>query len=103
MSTGTDNLNGQAEATELAHRAGGGIEVSLLWIRDEDRLEVVVRQLRSGRSFELPADDGRQALDTFYHPFAYAAARGIADGKEARSDESATPRRTPPASSVRRA
>jgi len=30
--------------------------------------------VRSGVSFELAAVDGREALERFYHPFAYAAA-----------------------------
>jgi hypothetical protein len=80
MSTATDNQNSQAEMpTELAHRAGDGIEVLLLWDRGDGQLKVVVDDLRNGRSFELVAGDGRQALDAFYHPFAYAAARGLAD------------------------
>jgi hypothetical protein len=43
---------------------------------------VVVDDLRQGGSFELVADDGRQALDAFYHPFAYAADRGLADPRQ---------------------
>jgi hypothetical protein len=79
MRTGTDNQNNQARMlTELAHRAGDGIEVLLLWDRGDGRLTVVVHDLRNGDSFELAARDGRQALDAFNHPFAYAAARGLA-------------------------
>src|SRR5262245_1815046 len=75
MSTGTDNLNTRAEMpTELAYRAGDGIEVLLLWNRGDGRLTVVVDDLRNDDSFELVAGDGRQALDAFYHPFAYEAA-----------------------------
>src|SRR5262249_15597573 len=78
MSTATDNQNRQAEMpTELAHRAGDGIEVLLLWDRGEARRPVVVAALRTGASFELVAADGRQGLDAFYHPFASAAARGL--------------------------
>ncbi len=76
MSTGTDDRNCKtAMPTELAHRRADGIEVLLLWDRADGRLLVVVDDLRGGRSFELVADDGRQALDAFHHPFAYAAAR----------------------------
>jgi hypothetical protein len=83
MSTVTENQNSQAGMpTELAHRAGDGIEVLLLWDRGDGRLKVVVDDLRSGGSFELVAGDGRQALDAFYHPFAYAAARGLADPRQ---------------------
>ena len=79
MDTGTDNQEWQgAMRTELAHRGGDGIEVLLLWDRGDSRLAVFVDDLRNGGSFEFVADDGRQALDAFYHPFAYAAARGLA-------------------------
>jgi hypothetical protein len=80
MTTGNDSRNLQAAMpTELAHRCVDGVEVLLLWDSGDDRLTVVVDDLRNGGSFELVADDGRQALDAFYHPFAYAAARGLAD------------------------
>jgi hypothetical protein len=88
--------------TELAHRADDGIEVLLLWARGGDRLTVVVNDRRNGDWFELVADDGRQALDAFYHPFAYAAGRGLAlptqgllQGESAADDPAA------PASSLR--
>ncbi len=77
MSTRTDNQMCEAGMrTELAHRGGDGIQVLLLWDRGDGRLAVVVDDLRNGGSFELVANDGRQALDAFYHPFAYATARG---------------------------
>ena len=72
MHTGDDNHCRPAMPTELAHRRGDGIEVLLLWDGADGRLAVVVDDLRTGRSFELVAGDGRQALDAFYHPFAYA-------------------------------
>jgi hypothetical protein len=81
MNTGTDNQNCEAGMrTELAHRGGDGIQVLLLWDPGDGRLAVVVDDLRNGGSFELVADDGRQALDVFYHPFAYAAARASLTG-----------------------
>ena len=64
MSTVTENQDSQAGMpAELAHRAGDGIDVLLLWDRGEGRLKVVVDDLRSGGSFELVASDGRHALD----------------------------------------
>jgi hypothetical protein len=61
---------------ELAHRSTDGIEVLLIWDRTEDDLRVHVDDTRSCTSFSLsPARD--EALDAFYHPFAYAASRGI--------------------------
>jgi hypothetical protein len=80
MSPETENQESQARMpSELAHRAADGIEVLLIWDRSDGRLRVVVDDLRDGSSFELLAGDGRQALDAFYHPFAYASARGGAD------------------------
>jgi len=65
--------------TELAHRAGDGIEVSLLWHETEGRLSVICTDERSGDWFALDADP-KDALDVFHHPFAYAAHRGIVYG-----------------------
>ena len=59
---------------ELAHRTCDGFDVFLVWERVEGGLRVVVVDSRSGVSFQLPAGDGRRALELFYHPFAYAAA-----------------------------
>jgi hypothetical protein len=56
---------------ELARRAADGLEVVLLWRQCDDRLIVSVADSRTGDSFEVPAD-GENALDVFYHPFAYA-------------------------------
>ena len=90
MNTETHNKQDQAElTTELAHRAADGIEVLLLWDSGDGRLRVVVDDLRDGGSFELLAADGRQALDAFYHPFAYAAVRGLTDPDA--GDRRATP------------
>jgi hypothetical protein len=61
---------------ELAHRANDGVEVSLVWSRADDRLTVVVCNVRTGDSFELAARS-ENALDVFHHPFAYAAFHGV--------------------------
>ena len=58
--------------TELDHRSADGIEVSLLWSRNTNRLLVAVADSRSGESFEVQAP-AEKALDVFRHPFAYAA------------------------------
>jgi hypothetical protein len=60
-----------AHTSELAHRSGDGIEVTLFWARPTDTLSVLVGELRTGESFEFspPRDKG---LDAFHHPFAYA-------------------------------
>jgi hypothetical protein len=103
MTTVNDNqYSAERVPTELAGRAGGGIEVLLLWDRGDGQLKVVVDDLRTGGWFELVVGDGRQALDAFYHPFAYAAARGIAYRSEARpGGESLAPEPAAPASSPR--
>jgi hypothetical protein len=76
-------LRGSEVPTELAHRAGDGIDVLLLWDRENDRLRVVVEDGRTGESFELAAGSGREALELFHHPFAYAAVRGIIPASQA--------------------
>jgi hypothetical protein len=61
-----------APARELAQRLSGGVEVLLLWHPDGDWVEVAIRDSRTGVEFQLdvpPAD----ALDAYYHPYAYAA------------------------------
>jgi hypothetical protein len=73
MNATTDTTNA---TTELAHRSNGGLEITLLWRRADDRLFVVVDHADTGESFELEAANGHDALDAFHHPFAYAAARG---------------------------
>jgi hypothetical protein len=65
------------DTAELAYRRGAGIEVTLLWHRTSGELTVSVTEAASGASFELPiaADE---ALAAFHHPYAYAAAQGVA-------------------------
>jgi hypothetical protein len=57
---------------ELASRTGDGVEVSLLWSPPDDRLLVVVEDAKAEERFALEAR-ADNALDVFYHPFAYAA------------------------------
>jgi hypothetical protein len=61
---------------ELAHRTSDGLEVSLLWRPRENHVTVRVLDSRTGDSFELAAGDD-SPLDVFYHPYAYAAHRGV--------------------------
>ena len=73
MSTACDTTYSEIEetvSTELAHRSANGIDVLLLWERATGRLRIAVDDRRTGESFELEADGGRQALELFYHPFA---------------------------------
>jgi hypothetical protein len=56
---------------ELAYRASDGVEVVLLWNPSDDRLSVVVEDTRLDERFRIQtrADN---ALEVFYHPYAYA-------------------------------
>jgi hypothetical protein len=66
---------------ELAQRLSGGIEVLLLWHPGVEWVEVAVRDSRTGVEFQLdvpPAD----ALDAYYHPYAYAARLGSLYGAD---------------------
>jgi hypothetical protein len=56
---------------ELAHRAGGGIDVSLYWNERTNRVTVTVYDSQADEGFDLDVD-GRRALDAYHHPFAYA-------------------------------
>jgi hypothetical protein len=102
MSANVDNPNSTTEMpTELAHRTGDGLDVLLLWKRGDEQLKVVVDDLRTGSSFELVAGDGKQALEAFHHPFAYAA-RGVSYRSQTRPEgELVVPEMTAPASSER--
>ena len=64
---------------ELAHRAGDGIDVYLLWSPSDDSLAVTVLD-DAGESFELVVDP-HEALEIFEHPYAYAAYRGAVGPK----------------------
>jgi hypothetical protein len=70
-------LEDELRRAELAHRSSDGVDVALLWSRLTDTLYVTVRDERTDASFELVVEDGSEALDVFYHPFAHAAWRGI--------------------------
>jgi hypothetical protein len=60
----------------LAQRESGSLRVALLWRRGTDVLSVRVRDAGAGDHFELVVDCV-DALDVYYHPYAYAAFRGV--------------------------
>lgn len=71
--------------TELAHRTSGAIDIYLFWEQRTNRVTVGVLNVRTGNSFELDIDPP-DALDAFYHPYAYAARLETAGrGRAARS------------------
>jgi hypothetical protein len=64
------------QTRELDYRSGDGLEVSLLWSPDTNRLTVLVSDTKAGDGFELEVE-GHEAMDAFHHPYAYAAAKGL--------------------------
>jgi hypothetical protein len=65
------------ERVELADRDQNGISVVLHWTRGTKDLAVTVADASTGDYFELVVGDNERPLDVFYHPFAYARARGV--------------------------
>jgi len=63
--------------TELAYRNVDGLEVRLWWLPTTRTLTVSVRDARRDLEFEVAVEEAKP-LDVFYHPYAYAHARGIA-------------------------
>ena len=61
----------------LAERENAGIHVTLLWAEDTNSVAVLVHDDGTDEQFELSVEPGANALDTFEHPYAYAAWRGI--------------------------
>jgi hypothetical protein len=62
----------RTDPVELAERTGDGFLVQLLWDRDRDRsLWVSVFHEETGETFAVDAAPDN-ALDVFYHPFAYS-------------------------------
>jgi len=60
----------------LAERKNGGIQVTLLWAENTNAVSVLVRDDGTDDQFELSVEPV-DALDTFEHPYAYAAWRGV--------------------------
>ena len=68
---------GPAGPRVLAERKNAGIQVTLLWTEDTNAVSVLVRDHSTDDQFELSIEPGANALDTFEHPYAYAAWRGV--------------------------
>jgi hypothetical protein len=68
--------HGPALRRVLAERKNAGIQVTLLWAKDTNAVSVLVREDGTDDQFELSVEPG-DALDTFEHPYAYAAWRGV--------------------------
>jgi hypothetical protein len=78
-----DTLLTPQQWTELASRESNGVAVSLLWSKAADRVKVTVSDTKLDDEFELDIANA-EALAAFYHPFAYAVARGMSFGVAAR-------------------
>jgi hypothetical protein len=61
---------GRPTVAELAARRGDGLEVKLLWSRRSGALWVDVLHVATHERFTIDADPAN-ALDVYYHPFAY--------------------------------
>jgi len=61
----------RAPVRELAQRLSGADEVLLLWHPESDRVELAVRNLATGAGCQIDVAPAN-AIDAFYHPFAYA-------------------------------
>jgi hypothetical protein len=57
-------------ARELDHRSNDGIDVTLLWSPNTNRVWVALDDARTEEHFELDIDPA-DALDAFQHPYAY--------------------------------
>ena len=55
---------------ELAHRAGGGIEVTLYWSADDESTHIEIRRAATDETLAFTVARER-ALDAFYHPYAH--------------------------------
>ncbi len=65
-------MSARRPSEELAARQRDGLRVVLRWHPREDAVTVSVADDRTGDRFEI-AVEHEQALDAFYHPYAYAA------------------------------
>jgi hypothetical protein len=63
--------HGESERRELARRSSAGVDVTLYWHPLLDELVVSVCDKRHGAYFEI-RPQSYQALDVYYHPYAYA-------------------------------
>ena len=64
----------KAAVRELDRRVSDGFDVTLLWDPQTNRVFVDVEDQRHGGAFEVEVDPA-DAIEAFYHPFAYAGDR----------------------------
>lgn len=69
---------------ELDRRTGDGTDVQLLWDPLTDRVSIEVTDVSTGELLRFDVD-GRDALEAFHHPYAYAVRdRPVADASPSR-------------------
>jgi hypothetical protein len=74
----------ESDWRELASRENNGLAITLVWSKAIGRVKVIVAEPEFEQEFELTVD-GVDALEAFYHPFAYAARRSNADAAQRES------------------
>jgi hypothetical protein len=75
------------QTRELDFRSTDGLEVTLLWQPETNRVSVSVFDAKTGDDFDLDVQP-EDAVDAFHHPYAFAASRGLhfVAGKRAPSE-----------------
>ena len=77
MNNSHDHVSADPALIVLAERKNAGIQVTLLWTENTNAVAVLVRDSGTDEQFELSVEPGADALDTFEHPYAHAAWRGV--------------------------
>ena len=77
MNDSHDHVPAGPARVVLAERTNAGIHVTLLWAEDTNSVAVLVHDDSTDDEFEMSVEPGANALDTFEHPYAYAAWRGV--------------------------
>jgi hypothetical protein len=67
----TPGAGPSASTRELAQRRSGTAEVLLLWRSEIDQVEISLYDSATDDGFQVEVAPG-DALDAFYHPYAYA-------------------------------
>jgi hypothetical protein len=71
-----------APTRELAQRQTGSVEVRLLWDAEADRVEVSLHDSVTDAGFHVDVAPS-EALDAFYHPYAYEPRIRVIEAEEA--------------------
>jgi hypothetical protein len=60
-----------ADLVDIATRSAGGIEVALIWDRDDKTLVVFAHDVTTSEEVAITVS-GEEAVEVYRHPFAYA-------------------------------